>query len=96
MGYWGVNCDTKYVVFVKDVWRMNEEGVILKRLREKGVSHTPTVVCHEDVTVKGMRIPPLYMTRLQLLSPQKRGIPHGQMNWQEDRGQKASTRRKLR
>jgi hypothetical protein len=99
VGYWGVDCYTKHVVFMKDVWRTNEgvesEGVILKRLREEGVSHIPTVVCHRDVAVKGMRMLPLHTARLKLLSPQKRGRPHGQMNWQEDRGQKVSTRRKL-
>jgi hypothetical protein len=53
-GYWGVRCDTKAVVFVKDVWHTNvknvePEGNILKDLQEKGVGHIPTVLCHGDV-----------------------------------------------
>ncbi|KAF9644190.1 hypothetical protein BDM02DRAFT_3122282, partial [Thelephora ganbajun] len=57
VGYWGVLCDTKDVVFVKDVWRTNfkdvdPEGDILRDLEEKGVEHIPTVVCHGDVTTE--------------------------------------------
>lgn len=56
--FWGVDCDTKQVVFVKDVWRTNVEGVeqegqILKRLREKEVGYIPSPVCHGDVTDQG-------------------------------------------
>ncbi|KAF9642368.1 hypothetical protein BDM02DRAFT_3072078, partial [Thelephora ganbajun] len=59
VGYWGVLCDTKDVVFMKDVWRTNFkdvdlEGDILQDLEEKGVKHIPTVVCHGDVTTEGM------------------------------------------
>ena len=58
VGYWGVLCDTKEVVFVKDVWRTNVEGVelegdILSRLKEKGVRQIPTVICHGDVPCEG-------------------------------------------
>ena len=47
MGYWGVLCDTKEVVFVKDVWRTNVEGVelegdILSQLKKKEVYQIPT------------------------------------------------------
>ncbi|KAF9650769.1 hypothetical protein BDM02DRAFT_3259485 [Thelephora ganbajun] len=57
VGYWGALCDTKDVVFVKDIWRTNVEDVelegdILKDLEEKGVKHIPSVVCHGDVTTK--------------------------------------------
>ena len=61
-GYWGVLCDTREVVFVKDVWRANAEeveleGEILKDLREKGVGHIPTVICHGDVISQGPIFP---------------------------------------
>jgi len=57
-GYWGVRCDTKDVVFVKDVWRKNVKGVelegdILRELQSKEVGNIPTVLCHGDVTHKG-------------------------------------------
>jgi hypothetical protein len=57
-GYWAVRCDTKAVVFVKDVWRTNVkdvelEGDILKDLHEKGVGHITDVLCHGDVTDEG-------------------------------------------
>ena len=60
VAYWGVDCDSKEVVFVKDVWRTNVEGVemegdILKRLREKEVGFIPSLVCHGDLTVGGKR-----------------------------------------
>ena len=59
-GYWGVRCDTKAVVFVKSVWRTDVKGVelegdILRDLRDKGVRHVPTVLCHGDVTSQGPR-----------------------------------------
>lgn len=62
VGYWGVRCDTKDVVFVKDVWRtslneIDQEGDILSQLGEKGVGKIPTVVCHGDVIAEGTRIP---------------------------------------
>jgi len=61
-GYRGVLCDTREVVFVKDVWRTNGrevelEGDILKDLREKGVGHIPVVVCHGDVINRGLIFP---------------------------------------
>jgi len=61
-GYWGVLCDTREVVFVKDLWRANAEeveleGDILKDLREKGVAHIPTVICHGDVISQGPIFP---------------------------------------
>jgi len=58
-GYWGVvvkeNMQESEVVFVKDVWRSNVEGVeregdILRRLHEKGVRNIPPLVAHGDVT----------------------------------------------
>jgi len=59
VGYWGVRCDTKGVVFVKSAWRTDGEGVelegdILKGLEDKGVEHIPTVLCHGDVTSQGL------------------------------------------
>jgi len=58
-GYWGVRCDTGDVVFVKDVWRTDVEGVelegdILKDLQKKGVKHIPTMLCHGDATCNGL------------------------------------------
>ena len=58
-GYWGVRCDTKEVVFLKDVWRtdvetVQSEGAILSYLTERGVSHIPALVGHGDVTFEGM------------------------------------------
>ena len=58
VGYWGVLCDTKEVVFVKDIWRTNVEGVelegdILSRLKKKGVRQIPTAICHGDVPCEG-------------------------------------------
>jgi hypothetical protein len=66
VGYWGVRCDTKEVVFVKDVWRTNVaevelEGDILNQLGKKGVSHIPTVVSHGYVTAEGRSAPPIYI-----------------------------------
>ena len=29
-GYWGIQCDTKYVTFVKSAWRTDAEGVELE------------------------------------------------------------------
>lgn len=51
-GYWGVRCDTKAVVFVKDIWRADVENVglegdILKELQEKGVEHIPAVLSRD-------------------------------------------------
>ena len=58
-GYWAVRCDTRDVVFVKDVWRANVknmelEGDILNHLQDKGVEHIPTVLCHGDATHEGL------------------------------------------
>ena len=61
VGYWGVKCDTKEVVFVKDVWRTNVpgvemEGMILSELMEKEVRNIPELVCHGDVVHDGEAI----------------------------------------
>jgi len=68
-GYWGVRCDTKDVVFLKDIWRANVndvelEGDILKDLEEKGVRHIPSVLCHGDVIHKGLSLPPTTLSNL--------------------------------
>jgi hypothetical protein len=61
-GYWGVvvgeSVQESEVVFVKDVWRSNVEGVeregdILHRLHEKGVRNIPPLVAHGDVEDDG-------------------------------------------
>ena len=63
-GYWGVRCDTKEVTFVKSIWRTDVEGVeqegdILKHLRDKRVEHIPTVLSHGDVTSEGLSTSPI-------------------------------------
>ena len=55
VAYWGVDCDSKEVVLVKDVWRTKVDGVemegdILERLGKNKVSRIPSLVCHGDVT----------------------------------------------
>lgn len=61
-GYWGVvvkkSPEESEVVFVKDTWRSNAEGVecegdILRSLCEKGVRNIPPLVAHGDVKVNG-------------------------------------------
>ena len=61
-GYWGVvigeSVQESEVVFVKDIWRSNVEGVeregdILHRLHEKGVRNIPPLVAHGDVEDDG-------------------------------------------
>ena len=57
-GFWGVECESSEVVFVKDVWRTNlpetdTEGTILKELLEAGVRHIPVPVCYGDVVTEG-------------------------------------------
>jgi len=57
-GYWGVECGSQEVVFVKDVWRtevpeVEAEGAILKGLLAAGVRNIPGFVCHGDVLHKG-------------------------------------------
>ena len=58
MGYWGVDCTTDDVVFVKDVWRtdvpdVRTEGAVMKELLEAGVQNIPGLVCHGDVLHNG-------------------------------------------
>lgn len=53
-GYWGVDCESGEVVFVKDVWctdvpGVETEGAILQRLSGVGVRNIPGLVCHGDV-----------------------------------------------
>ena len=57
-GYWGVECDSGKVVFVKDIWRtdipgVQTEGVILEELLRAGVRNIPELVCHGDVSCDG-------------------------------------------
>ena len=57
-GFWGVECESSEVVFVKDVWRTNipeadTEGTILKELLEAGVRNIPAPVCYGDVVPNG-------------------------------------------
>jgi len=61
-GYWGVvvkeNMQESEVVFLKDVWRSNVEGVeregdVLHRLHEKGVRNIPPLVAHSDIEDDG-------------------------------------------
>jgi hypothetical protein len=68
VGYWGVRCDTKEVVFLKDVWRTDVkevklEGDNLNCLQQKGVRHVPTIVCHGDVTTEGISALLVYTVR---------------------------------
>jgi len=60
--YWGVDVrkttEESQVVFVKDVWRSDVEGVelegdILRYLNEKGVVNIPPFIAHGDVKVEG-------------------------------------------
>jgi len=65
-GYWGVECKSGEVIFVKDVWRadapgVETEGAILKELSEAGVRNIPGLVCHGDVLCAG-RSPPFRFT----------------------------------
>ena len=60
-GYWGVDCKSGEVVFVKDVWRtsvpgVETEGVVLEGLLRVGVRNIPELVCHGDVVRGGMII----------------------------------------
>ena len=53
-GYWAVSRKTRKVVFIKDTWRydtgeLSQEGDILQRLTEKGVSNIPKLIHHGDV-----------------------------------------------
>jgi len=57
-GYWGVECDSGKVLFVKDVWRtdvpgVETEGVTLAELLKAGVWNIPELVCHGDVSCDG-------------------------------------------
>ena len=61
-GYWGVDvkqtAEESRVVFVKDVWRSDVEGVelegdILRYLNEEGVTNIPPFIAHGDVKVEG-------------------------------------------
>lgn len=58
IGYWGVECKSGEVVFVKDVWRtdapeLDSEGAVLKELHKAGVRNIPELVCHGDVVPEG-------------------------------------------
>ena len=61
IGYWGVDCKSGEVVFVKDVWRtdvlgVETEGIILEELLRAGVRNIPELVCHGDVVHGGTSI----------------------------------------
>ena len=89
VAYWGVDCDSKEVVFVKDAWRtkvedVELEGDILERLRNKEVGHIPSLVCHGNVTVGGMHATDL---RGKVLTPsQKRCRPRTRTDLQTNHG----------
>ena len=74
VGYWGIECKSGKVVFVKDIWRTNipeveTEGTVLKRLLEAGVRNIPGLVCHGDVVHGGKTI-------ILLVSVQSKVSPH--------------------
>jgi len=53
-GYWAVECKSKEVVFLKDIWctdvpEVETKGAILKGLSEADVWHIPELVCHGDI-----------------------------------------------
>ncbi|KAI0629905.1 hypothetical protein C8Q77DRAFT_1139149 [Trametes polyzona] len=52
-GYWGLDAGTSRVVFIKDTWRLNIEGVvegdILWHLNTLGIRNVPTLFMHGDV-----------------------------------------------
>ncbi|KAH9947474.1 hypothetical protein B0H21DRAFT_883107 [Amylocystis lapponica] len=53
-GYIAVDCETEELVFLKDAWRIDLDGIkregdILEHLASKGVRNIPTVLCHGDV-----------------------------------------------
>lgn len=60
-GYWGVDCKSGEVVFVKDIWRTGAqgaetEGAILEELLQAGVRNIPELVCHGYVAQGGANI----------------------------------------
>ncbi|KAH9948267.1 hypothetical protein B0H21DRAFT_890600 [Amylocystis lapponica] len=53
-GYVALDCETKELVYLKDVWRIDlngirKEGVVLQELNQKHVRNVPTLCCHGDV-----------------------------------------------
>ena len=60
-GYWGVDCESGEVVFIKDLWRadvpgVKAEGVILEGLLKAGVRNIPELVRHGHILDKGKAV----------------------------------------
>ena len=87
-GYWGVECDSKEVVFLKDFWcadvpGVETEGCILEELHKAKVTHIPDLVCHGHVQDIGKTI---YLVSVKFeVSPCTKEVPfkkHKQTNSQ--------------